>query len=1380
MAISNRQQQLFAAEDWTVAYKAFTNVNFQAYDFDTIRAALVDYVRTNFPENFSDYIESSEFIAIIELLAYLSQSLAFRMDFNTRENFLETAERRDSVYKLARMLGYSPKRNTCASGVLKITSVKTSEAIRDSRGTVLSGKTIYWDDANNPLSYEQFILILNSAMSTTNRFTSPVKSGMVNNIMTELYQINTPLSAPVSYGFSLKINGQTRAFNVVNPDFNDNEDFFERHPDPANLFNLIYRNDGKGLASTDTGFFMMFKQGTLTFSDYNYTVPVQSRTQDINTANINETDVFLQEIDLSGQVLNKWERVSNSIGQTLNFNSILKNTKNLYAVESVGNTGIKIKYPDGNFGNVPVGVYRVWYRVSDPIEYSILPEDARNVSIIVPYTGNDGRQYYLTLTGALQYKVENSRSAETLDEIKTNAPDIYYTQNRMVSAQDYNVFPISKSTNVKKIKAINRTHAGHSRYIDINDPTGSYHNVDVYAKDAFLYIEDKSTSEFIVVNSNNTPLDIVTSTIPTYLKSQRINNFAYHAMRNTYMENDINTFKLDLIGGTAANIEWHTLPVNTSAKTGYITHILGGYEQVLVNNVDYFRVFRENNFIKWVNPSNSEDYKWTRIVNIDNNGLLATGYTTGVGPWTLSEEITEGWIATEVIVSLRKLFNLSEANAIIEEMDNRRTFALKYDAINDIWSVITSGFIDRTSDFSVTPDPLTDSDSGWLLLFDFNPVTGDINSYRYNVTVRGEEYVIQSKNDLRFYNVKAVKVLDSDNKSSRDLITYTTVNSAPSTQEVYEWQVTTSDTFWKNVDIVNSYYKPSMYSTGIPLKTRNTKWYEVTVSWRSKFGLIPEGNLSSATTLSFVSNEATIPLDAYYENSVVSSNVVIMNNTGQINKLPSNIIIPFNAELPFGANILDAAGNITYRHFNAAGDLEYFHGGANVYSYGVAGATLDLTSLGRLRVLDADVASQSGNLIYTGTELNNFFRATDNVTGRVFADKILVDYLVEKQALELPIDWTITDVYRYDDGYVDPRKVAVAPLDTDNDLVPDRPLQFREYVGSDDLIFFEKYIDFDGYSYDRPIQGVILDYRFEKTYRYDPAVKTISPTTHSDPVKLSGVDWILVNSELLTYFQNQILTSDFLAIVLYDVDSQTPYYITLNSTNGTISIVETTDYFVRTGRGQTQNTSQAAEDSVIRWRHAAPNDVRIDPSISNVIEMVILTNNYYADVTRFQAYPRGDFPAEPTSAELSVEFAGLNEFKNASDSLVYRSAKFKRLFGNGADPEYRAKFRVVKLNNQYSDNELKTRILQAINEYFDVDNWEFGETFYFTELSTYIHQQMGSAIGSIVIVPKNTSGTFGQLFQVKAEPNELFLNTATVQDIELISKIDSQTLRTDR
>ena len=208
---------------------------------------------------------------------------------------------------------------------------------------------------------------------------------------------------------------------------------------------------------------------------------------------------------------------------------------------------------------------------------------------------------------------------------------------------------------------------------------------------------------------------------------------------------------------------------------------------------------------------------------------------------------------------------------------------------------------------------------------------------------------------------------------------------------------------------------------------------------------------------------------------------------------------------------------------------------------------------------------------------------------------------------------------------------------------------------------------------------------------------------------------------------------------------------------------------------------QSDDEVVLKWKHVAPKDVRIDPSISNIVEMLVLTEAYHTSIQKYKNVPGTTYPLPPTSAELSTEFKKLDDFKNASDAIVYKSAEFKLLFGSDAELGCQAKFRVVKLpGTTLSDNEIKSRIINSFNTYFDVKNWDYGETFYFTELASYVHQRLGSNIGSIVILPKNTSGTFGDLFQVKAEPYQLFLNTAKVSDIEIVDKINQQSLRTDR
>jgi len=188
MSSTDRQNRLLLAEDWKKVYQSFKNADFKSYDFDNLRRTMVDYLRTNYPEDFNDYIESSEYLALIDMIAFLGQNIAFRVDLNSRENFLELAERRESVLRLARLLSYNPRRNQPANGLLKIVSVSTTENIIDSNNVNISGRSIVWNDSINPDWFEQFIKILNAAMPVQNTFGRPIKLDSVAGIPTEQYR----------------------------------------------------------------------------------------------------------------------------------------------------------------------------------------------------------------------------------------------------------------------------------------------------------------------------------------------------------------------------------------------------------------------------------------------------------------------------------------------------------------------------------------------------------------------------------------------------------------------------------------------------------------------------------------------------------------------------------------------------------------------------------------------------------------------------------------------------------------------------------------------------------------------------------------------------------------------------------------------------------------------------------------------------------------------------------------------------------------------------------------------------------------------------------------------------------------------------------------
>jgi len=270
MAQQKRQSNLYAAEDWQQVYESFAQINLTAYDFDTIRESMVNYLRLTYPDSFNDWIENDEFIFILDTIALIGQNLAFRMDLNSRENFLDTAERRASVLKLAKMISYAPKRAYPGRGIAKVMTVKTNQDIKNSFGTSLKNQLIRWNDPSDNNWYENFILVMNSTLIDTNQFGDPIKKVTVNGVSNQLYQMNTiPMSAP-NIPFTVNINGASMPFEVVNPDISSTGTVTERHPQPQEQKHIIYRNDGNGFDSPYTGFFVYFKQGNLSFTDFEY------------------------------------------------------------------------------------------------------------------------------------------------------------------------------------------------------------------------------------------------------------------------------------------------------------------------------------------------------------------------------------------------------------------------------------------------------------------------------------------------------------------------------------------------------------------------------------------------------------------------------------------------------------------------------------------------------------------------------------------------------------------------------------------------------------------------------------------------------------------------------------------------------------------------------------------------------------------------------------------------------------------------------------------------------------------------------------------------------------------------------------------------------
>ena len=797
MSVTSRQNKLLIAEDWKKIYQSFRNADFQSYDFENLRRTMIDYIRTNYPEDFNDYIESSEYLALIDLIAFLGQSIAFRTDLNARDNFLELAERREAILRLARLVSYNAKRNIASRGLLKFTTVSTTENVLDSNGRNISGQVITWNDPSNSNWYDQFIKVMNAAFPTIQQFGNPSDKNTIYGIPTEQYRFNSANTSVPVFGFTKTVAGRSMNFEVTSTTFKGQNYIYEEPPLAGNTLACVYRDDGRGASSLNSGFFLNFVQGTLNTGTFAITQPSSNESVDLDASNINNTDVWLYKLNQNGLEDVLWTPVSNFEANNIIYNSINKNIRSIYAVTTRANDQVSLQFADGTFGDLPLGTFRTYYRVSNGLEYTINPKDIRSVSVSIPYTSATGQVETLTMTLGLASSISNASISETNDSIKANAPATYYTQNRMITGEDYNISPLSVSQQVAKIKSINRTSAGISRYFDLVDPTGKYSSTKLFADDGVLYTENY-TNQVRFSYTNKTDIEgIIYNDIFDVIKGQNLRNFYYSKY--------VNFITVSL------NIVWQNVTSDVTASTGYVGHAT---DETIYKVSSYtatdLKYFTPGALVKFEVPSDGYYFDttdsnklvasstvkpglvksiWSEVISIVDDGTASgTGtLSTGFGPITLNTNVASGAVISQIIPKWRTTISSSVITAMVDLIFANKPFGLRYDASTQTWKIVFESNLDASSAFSLGKqgdNTNQQQDASWLLLF-----TTD-NEF-YTVTSREQRYIFESDNQISFYYDNVNKIYDSrTNTIVKDSINILSINTVPASTSAYTVNMT--------------------------------------------------------------------------------------------------------------------------------------------------------------------------------------------------------------------------------------------------------------------------------------------------------------------------------------------------------------------------------------------------------------------------------------------------------------------------------------------------------------------------------------------------------------------------------------------------------------
>lgn len=1156
MTTTTRQNNLILAEDWTRIYQTFRNADFKSYDFENLRRVMVEYLRENYPEDFNDFIESSEYVALIDLIAFLGQSLSFRMDLNSRENFIELASRKESVLRIARMLSYNAKRNIAANGLLKFVSIETDEQLTDSAGTNLAGQTINWNDPTNPNWFEQFITILNASMVSNTEFGKNQGQNTINGISTEQYSFNSSNQTSPLFNFSKSAGGRNLRFEIPSTSIIGEDYIYEEAPLPGRNYGFIYRQDGKGNASANTGFFMMFKQGSLQSADFEVTQPTVNEQVSITSQGINNDDVWLYKLDANGDLDTLWTKVDSVEGNNIIYNSLTSQEKNIYSVITQEDDAIDLLFSDGVFGNLPQGSFRAFYRTSAGTTYSISPRDMRNVTVAIPYTNRSGANHTLTVTMSLQYTVDNSAASETIDSIRTKAPAQYYTQNRMVTGEDYNLAPLGSSQEILKVKAINRTSSGISRNFDIIDASGKYSMVNVFADDGLIYRADTERAFSYKYTNKNIVLNYIRNVIEPVIEDFETYNF--------YLTNFDKIFTSDV------SVKWLQTTTDVNESTGYFGNIFDNFPiKVGVYTTSNLRFIEAGSLIKFLPPLSTQAFKdgklvtydptdkthkkyiWSKVVRVVGDGTNAGkgNLSSGFGPITLSDPVPLDAVPSQIVPKFVSNLPVDIETEILNLSFASQTFGLRYNVETRTWKIISSTNIDLASDFSLgqTGDNTnTNADASWLLAFVYD---GD----EFRVRVRGTNYIFSSVEQNRFYFDRSEKIYDSKKRTViKDQISVLDINS------------------------------------------------------------IPEGKELS----------------------------------------PS------------------------------------------------------------------DLASQIINLKNSNPDFT-----ADDVTAIIDQDKTLKNN----------INFEIADSVRFEDGYQSTESVKITFYDSDDDGVIDNPDSFDDIVGtdlSDKYLFFKKSTDNFGFT----------------------SLEFIQNDDNTILIKDKEV-----NTSVNDYDHNQL-------IYFYDQAE---------------NFIKRVDLITRTFVLEPSYVAYIGRSGLkFQYIHNASSNRRIDPSVSNIIDIYLLIRSYDINYRKYLIGATDTAPQEPTPESLRVQFGTpLIDLKTISDEIVYHPVTYFPLFGTKAKTEFQSTFKVVKNKNMtINENDLKVKIIRSITNYFAIENWDFGDKFYASELLAYIIQDNSPEISNVVMVPKQESQAYGSLVEIQSKPDEILVSAATVDDIQIVDTITATEL----
>ena len=416
-----------------------TNINYTSKDFSTIKADLIEYTKSYFPDTYKDFNETSPGMMLIELSSYVGDVLSYYVDYNYKENILSTATEKRNVRRLAEFLGYKTPNKTPSVVKLKVTTTINAN---------LDGTPNYDTiPANNPFTNGlQIQSNIDSELlfETTGEIDFSI-SGSPDTPSISAPNLNTNGEASsytlTRYVQAISAQTKTKSFTITSP-----TKFLELDLGEDNVIEILNCTDSSGEKWYEVDYLSQERILKEThYNDADSTRGTGYDQGDISGSSLISIPYTLDYINTNKKFVTNFDVDTNSTklmfgnglykyNVTGSSNSSIFTTMEQAGLELNGQSFTSINAPISDFGTNNLNMGETPANTILTIKYRVGGGPDSNAQVGELTTIADGTTG-ITVTN--DEAATGGTDGQTVEEIRHNAKSFFASQNRCVTRQDY-------------------------------------------------------------------------------------------------------------------------------------------------------------------------------------------------------------------------------------------------------------------------------------------------------------------------------------------------------------------------------------------------------------------------------------------------------------------------------------------------------------------------------------------------------------------------------------------------------------------------------------------------------------------------------------------------------------------------------------------------------------------------------------------------------------------------------------------------------------------------------------------------------------------------------------------------------------------------------